>query len=148
MDTDWSTISSFSNLESVRNSIIFSPKGNIWAGNRTGFFTPEEETLWRDLVFSAGGLVWGGGGRTGSQSCCSEQMNCVLIPWMARQKSQEEAVPCFLAVLKPQTSFFDYSTNILHVFLNTCMSCIITKKTVLGNLILSRFLSPVGHVGM
>lgn len=65
-----------------------------------------------------------------------------------QDKSQEEAVPCFLSVLKPQTSFFGYSTNILHVFLNTCMSCIITKKTVLGNLILSIFLSPVGHVGM
>lgn len=52
MDAHRNTISSSSNLESFRNSIIFSPKGNISAGIRPDFFTPEEETLQRGSVFS------------------------------------------------------------------------------------------------
>lgn len=147
MDARRNTISSSRNLESFRDSIIFSPKGNICAGTRTDFFTPGDETLRRGLVFSVGEMI--PGSRTGSLSCCLEQMNHVWLPWMVRQKSQEEAVPCFLAVLKPQTSFFGYSTNVLHVFPNTFISFTITnKKTVLGSLTVSIFLSPAGHVGI
>lgn len=98
-------------------------------------------------MFSAGEMTQGS--RTGSLSCCSEQMNHVWFPWMVRQKSQEEAVPCLLAVLKAQTSFSGYSTNVLHVFPNTCISFTITnKKTVFGCLTVSIFLNPAGHVGI
>lgn len=144
MDAHRNTISNSSNLESFKTSIIFFPKGNIQAGVRTDFCIPEENNLCRGSVFSVGDMTPEAG--TESQTCCLEEMNCVLFPWIARQKNQEEAASCFLASLKPQTSSFGQSTNGLSVFPNICTSFTITSmKAVLGCLTVSMFLNPAVH---
>lgn len=69
-------------------------------------FAPQRKILsCRGLMLSVVDMTPGAG--TESLACCLKEMNCVLFLWIARQKSQEEAVPwVFLASLKPQTSSF------------------------------------------
>lgn len=67
-------------------------------------FAPQRKILFcRGLVFSVGDMTSGAG--TESLTCCLE-MNCFFFPWIARQKSQEEAVPCIFCIIKTTNIFF------------------------------------------